>query len=170
ACERHALRPPGVASAPRVGASGACERPALRPPGALTQPRSPEVLSRLLSIFEQVCQTVAYAHAQGILHRDLKPANIMVGAFGEVQLMDWGLAKKLRNDDCGVMNHDQASATIRRSSCIIHPSEQTETGRVLGTAAYMAPEQARGEVERLDRRCDVFGLGAILCEILTGQP
>jgi tetratricopeptide (TPR) repeat protein len=124
----------------------------------------------LLSIFEQVCQTVAFAHAQGILHRDLKPANIMVGAFGEVQLMDWGLAKKLRNDGCGMMNDDQVSASIRHSSCIIHHSEQTETGRVLGTAAYMAPEQARGEVERLDQRCDVFGLGAILCEILTGQP
>jgi serine/threonine-protein kinase len=122
-----------------------------------------ENLPRFLTIFEQVCQTLAYAHSNGVIHRDLKPGNVMVGAFGEVQVMDWGLAKALaRTEEEG----------DPPSSLIPHPSSlpETQPGAVLGTYAYMAPEQARGEVERLDERCDVFGLGAILCEILTGRP
>jgi tetratricopeptide (TPR) repeat protein len=111
-------------------------------------------LPRFLGIFGQLCQTVAYAHSRGILHRDLKPSNIMVGAFGEVQVMDWGLAKVLPGE-----GHQPEP-----------PREETREGMVLGTPAYMAPEQACGEIERLDERGDVFGLGAILCVILTGQP
>ncbi len=106
-----------------------------------------------------MCQTLAYAHAQGIIHRDLKPLNIMVGAFGEVQVMDWGLSKVMGTAD-GVTAPGEASAA----------PEATGAGQVLGTPAYMAPEQARGETDRLDARCDVFGLGAILCTILTGRP
>jgi serine/threonine protein kinase/Flp pilus assembly protein TadD len=133
---------------------------------------SPTDLPRLLGIFEQVCQTVAAAHSRGILHRDLKPQNVMVGAFGEVQVMDWGLAKRIA--DCSLQIADSKNST-QESLCENRQSgisnlQSTQAGRVLGTPAYMAPEQARGEVEKLDERCDVFGLGAILCELLTGRP
>jgi tetratricopeptide (TPR) repeat protein len=126
---------------------------------------------RFLTVFEQVCQTVAYAHARGVIHRDLKPANVMVGAFGEVQVMDWGLAKVL-DKACGGCqppeNENECGAvrTVRTDA----PGHESQAGVVLGTLAYAAPEQARGHVDRLDERCDVFGLGAILCEILTGKP
>ena len=125
-------------------------------------------------------QTLAYAHAKGVIHRDLKPANIMVGAFGEVQVMDWGLAKVLAAD--GIAGREEASGpdseqgdltTIRTARSSGSPGSfgtDTEAGSVLGTPAYMAPEQASGDIANQDRRTDVFGFGAILCEILTGQP
>jgi tetratricopeptide (TPR) repeat protein len=118
-------------------------------------------LPLLLKIFEQVCQTLAYAHARGILHRDLKPANIMVGAFGEVQVMDWGLAKTLDGATDAARNAGEATPETTDHAL-------TGAGAIMGTPAYMSPEQARGEL--LDERADVFGLGAILCEILTGRP
>jgi tetratricopeptide (TPR) repeat protein len=125
---------------------------------------------RLLAIFGQVCQTIAYAHSRGILHRDLKPSNIMVGAFGEVQVMDWGLAKVLgsqRKSVTAIQSEDMSTiATVRTAG----EDLSTHEGAVMGTPAYMAPEQALGEIERLDERCDVFGLGAILCVLLTGKP
>jgi serine/threonine-protein kinase len=135
-----------------------------------------EELPRLLVIFGQVCQTLAYAHARGVIHRDLKPSNIMVGAYGEVQVMDWGLAKVLPQG--GVAGEEQArtraeASVIRTARSGDEPGSTgslTQAGSVLGTPAYMAPEQARGDVELVDERADVFGLGAILCEILTGQP
>ena len=117
-------------------------------------------LPRLLKIFEQICQTLAYAHARGVIHRDLKPANVMVGAFGEVLVMDWGLAKDARRGADG-----PAAATESAPE-----AGQSQQGAVLGTPSYMPPEQARGEIDRLDERSDVFGLGAVLCEILTGLP
>ncbi|HVS33978.1 MAG TPA: tetratricopeptide repeat protein [Gemmataceae bacterium] len=117
---------------------------------------------RLVAVFEQVCQTVAYAHSRGIIHRDLKPLNIMVGGFGEVQVMDWGLAKELPRG-----GGPDEPVGIRSAT---GDGSETRAGSVLGTPAYMAPEQARGEVEKVDERSDVFGLGAILCEILTGKP
>jgi serine/threonine-protein kinase len=126
-------------------------------------------LPRFLAIFEQVCQTLAYAHARGVIHRDLKPANIMVGAFGEVQVMDWGLAKVLsagRPAPAGRAADTDPLVTVRTASAGL----SSQVGALLGTPAYMAPEQARGEVDQLDERCDVFGLGAMLCELLTGQP
>jgi serine/threonine-protein kinase len=131
-------------------------------------------MPRFLSIFEQVCQTVAYAHARGVIHRDLKPGNIMVGGFGEVQVMDWGVAKVLARGDEGdedllpTMSESTVSTirTMRSGSDV----EVSQAGSVLGTPSYMAPEQARGEVDRVDERTDVFGLGSILCEILTGRP
>jgi serine/threonine-protein kinase len=128
--------------------------------------------ARFLRIFEQVCQTIAYAHARGVIHRDLKPSNILVGNFGEVQVADWGLAKViaqggLADEPCGsAWGSDEAIATVRTGE----PGSWSEAGSVLGTPAYMPPEQARGEVAALDERCDVFALGAILCEILTGRP
>src|SRR5262249_6974738 len=137
------------------------------------RPAAAHDLPRYLSIFEAVCQTVAYAHARGVIHRDLKPSNVMVGGFGEVQVMDWGLAKVLGAG--GVVDEER---TARRAG--IEAGVQTgrsgsdadasRAGSVLGTPAYMAPEQARGEVDWLDERSDVFSLGAVLCEILTGLP
>jgi serine/threonine-protein kinase len=135
--------------------------------------------SRLLSIALQVCQALAYAHAKGVIHRDLKPANIMVGAFGEVQVMDWGLAKVLLEG--GVADEKRASRqhqpeegslirTARSTGSAGTFGTVTEAGSLLGTPAYMPPEQANGDVSLLDRRADVFGLGAILCEVLTGKP
>jgi tetratricopeptide (TPR) repeat protein len=131
----------------------------------LQQRRSPtDELPTYIGIFGQVCQTLAYAHARHILHRDLKPDNIMVGAFGEVQVMDWGLAKVLPTTATA---NDTAS---RRPTLAPTATTGTAAGTVLGTPAYMAPEQARGEVDQIDECADVFGLGAILCEILTGAP
>jgi serine/threonine-protein kinase len=129
-------------------------------------------LPRFLTIFEQVCQTVAFAHSRGVIHRDLKPSNVMVGGFGEVQVMDWGLAKVLPRDSvtgapvARSAEESKAIQTVRSGST----AAASRTGAVLGTPAFMPPEQARGEVDRIDERADVFGLGAILCVILTGQP
>jgi serine/threonine-protein kinase len=135
---------------------------------------------RFLDIGLKVAHTIAYAHAKGVIHRDLKPANVMVGTFGEVQVMDWGLAKVLAEG--GVADEERASRahqepqdvttirTARSTGSASGVGTETEAGSLLGTPAYMAPEQANGDVALLDRRCDVFGLGALLCEILTGKP
>jgi serine/threonine-protein kinase len=137
-------------------------------------------LARLLSIFGQICQTLAYAHARNVIHRDLKPSNVMVGAYSELQVMDWGLAKVLA--ECGYANERRTQAPARPEVSIIRTlrkddseggstgDSHTQAGSVLGTPAYMAPEQARGDVDLVDQRADVFGIGAILCEMLTGQP
>ena len=123
---------------------------------------------RFLGIFETVCQAVAYAHSRGVIHRDLKPPNVMVGAFGEVQVMDWGLAKVLgRSEPAPAIPEDGTRVMTLRAG---DPDSGTKAGKVMGTAAYMPPEQAEGEIERVDRRADVFALGSILCAILTGQP
>jgi serine/threonine-protein kinase len=128
---------------------------------------------RFLSIFESICQTMAYAHARGVIHRDLKPSNVMVGSFGEVQVMDWGLAKVLRRggaveDASAGRAKDQGTviATARSGS----DSDHSQAGSIMGTPSYMAPEQARGEVDQVDERADVFALGSIFCELLTGEP
>jgi serine/threonine protein kinase len=126
---------------------------------------------RFLAIFEAVCQTMAYAHARGVIHRDLKPHNVMVGSFGEVQVMDWGLAKVLRTAsvidlDTPEPEHETFVQTARSGS----ETRGSSAGCVLGTPEYMPPEQARGEISAVDERADVFSLGGILCEILTGQP
>jgi tetratricopeptide (TPR) repeat protein len=125
---------------------------------------------RFLAVFEQVCQALAFAHSRRVVHRDLKPSNVMVGAFGEVQVMDWGLAKVLtpRVDRAEPTALDEtAESTIDSDR---GEGEGTRTGTVLGTPAYMPPEQAIGAVDQADERSDVFGLGAILCAVLTGRP
>lgn len=141
---------------------------------------------KFIGLFEQICQTMAYAHSRGVIHRDLKPANVMVGAFGEVQVMDWGLAKVLPAggvaDEKTAHDRQQGQSLIQTlrtnvGSDVPGPvgslgaiGSHTRMGSVMGTPAYMPPEQALGEIDRLDERSDVFGLGAILCEILTGLP
>jgi serine/threonine-protein kinase len=128
-------------------------------------------LGKFLGIFAHVCQTMAYAHAHGVIHRDLKPANVMVGNFGEVQVMDWGLAKVLRPDR--PQREPDAPgdvATVIQTSRSTAMAENDSRTGVVGTPGYMAPEQARAETDAVDERADVFGLGAILCAVLTGQP
>ena len=140
----------------------------------LAERRSPAQDRRtFLAIFEDVCQTMAYAHARGVVHRDLKPANIMIGNFGEVQVVDWGMGKVLAR---GGIADEQRAAALHSQLSVIETlrssghGTQSVLGSVMGTPAYMPPEQARGDVEQMDERSDVFALGAMLCEILTGQP
>ena len=130
-------------------------------------------LPRFLAIFASIAQTMAYTHTRGVIHRDLKPSNVMVGAFGEVQVMDWGLAKVLARG--GIVNDAKAGkekppetliATARSGSDI----DLSHAGSILGTPSYMPPDQARGESELINERADVFALGSILGEILTGSP
>jgi hypothetical protein len=125
-----------------------------------------------LAVFEAIAQAVGYAHAHGIIHRDLKPANVMVGAFGEVQVMDWGLAKAMPSGAQQPDAPEDPNATKPNLTDIVTPENDvaTRTGSILGTPAYMPPEQAGGEIRKLDARSDVFGLGAILCQMLIGQP
>jgi eukaryotic-like serine/threonine-protein kinase len=114
---------------------------------------------RFLRIFAQVCQAIAFAHHAGVVHRDLKPGNVMVGRFGEVQVLDWGFAVWMGRGGAGAGTRGAAKAGGGRDSA-----------RVLGTPAYMATEQARGDLDEIDTRTDVFALGATLTEILTGAP
>ncbi len=122
-------------------------------------PTDPRKLHDTIEVVLKVCNALAFAHAKGVLHRDMKPENIMVGDFGQVYLMDWGVAKLLP------MSRTDTPVTLSRTG----PSAFDEAGSIVGTLMYMAPEQARGEAD-LDERADVFGLGAILYEILTQVP
>ena len=114
-------------------------------------------LSERLRAFERICETVAFAHAHGVVHRDLKPGNVMLGAFGEVLVMDWGVAKVL--SDAGAAS---ASTAVDAGA--------TAAGTVLGTPGYMAPEQAAGDVRAIDARTDVYALGGLLHFLLAGSP
>jgi serine/threonine protein kinase len=118
-------------------------------------------LAERLRTFEKVCQAVAFAHAHGVLHRDLKPQNIMVGSFGEVLVMDWGLAK-----EAGARSASKESSPLTPAPCPLPSEPKTQTGAVLGTPGYMAPEQARGDGDRVDERTDVYALGGILAFLL----
>ena len=124
-------------------------------------------LRDLLTAFAMLCQAVAYAHSRRVVHRDLKPANVVLGDFGEVILLDWGIAKVL-----GEAERADADLTVTADRAPAVPADgaldATRQGQVLGTPSYMAPEQAGGDVDAIDERTDVYGLGAILFEILTG--
>ncbi len=125
-----------------------------------------EHLPQLVQVFGQLAQAIGYAHSRGTIHRDLKPSNVMVGSFGEVQVMDWGLAKVLPTggDPEPATESDTVISTERQTG------ESTQHGQIMGTWAYMPPEQACGLVDKINQRSDVFALGAMLCETLTGSP
>lgn len=133
-----------------------------------------EERARFVQVFEQICQTVAYAHSRSVIHRDLKPANVMIGAFGEVQVMDWGLAKVLTGAaEDAVEERAPADADTGPASEIEvtgGADPLTRAGSAFGTPQYMPPEQALGEWSAVGPRADVFALGGILCELLTGHP
>ena len=129
-----------------------------------------------LRLFLRICDAVGFAHARGVLHRDLKPANIMVGLFGEVLVMDWGLAKILRKEILSRTHETDPDATVfEEPNKITAEGDTTKSsavtghGTVLGTPGYMSPEQARGDVEQVDARSDIFSLGALLRFLLTGE-
>jgi serine/threonine-protein kinase len=119
-------------------------------------------LRSLLNAFVGVCNALAYSHARGVVHRDLKGDNILLGEFGEVLVLDWGLAKVLGQVEEGAQT---TAVQVQEDPAL----RATLHGQVMGTPAYMAPEQAAGQVDRIDGRTDVYGLGAILYELLTGR-
>jgi eukaryotic-like serine/threonine-protein kinase len=124
--------------------------------------RSPLALRKLLRRFLDVCNAIDYAHSRGVIHRDIKPANIILGNHGETLVVDWGLAKAIGRADPSVGEH-----TITPSSS---GSSETLPGSALGTRAYMSPEQAYGDLDRLGPRSDIYSLGATLYCLLTGKP
>ena len=121
-------------------------------------------LGMLLSIFQKVCDAIAYAHARGVVHLDLKPENIMLGDFGEVLILDWGIAR-LRRRSANVDN--LLYVTLDDD---VNFSDEFESEQVIGTPAFMAPEQATGQSKKIGTRTDVYSLGAILYNILTLRP
>ncbi len=130
-------------------------------------------MSNLVDIFKSICNAVAFAHSRKVIHRDLKPANVMVGDFGEVMLMDWGLAKSILSTSDGKNKNklsnegDLELAQMVRSFRADDDSDQTMDGKVMGTPAFMPPEQAKGEVDKMDERSDIYSLGAILYALLA---
>ena len=123
-------------------------------------------LNRMLNIFLNVCDAVSYAHSRGVLHRDLKPPNVVVGDFGEVFLVDWGVAKSFgQTDETSVFSARRSMSEINK----IDWETRTRVGDIVGTPAFMSPEQAAGKVNEVDHRTDVYGLGSILFCILTSE-
>jgi serine/threonine-protein kinase len=120
---------------------------------------------RLLDAFARICETMGYAHSRGVIHRDLKPENIMIGEFGQVMVMDWGLARRVHDE-----GEDIARPATLKAPLASEDISLTRHGDILGTPAYMSPEQARGEVHRHGPAADVYSLGAILFHLLAGKP
>jgi WD40 repeat protein/tRNA A-37 threonylcarbamoyl transferase component Bud32 len=119
----------------------------------------------LLGAFLDMCNAISFAHSKGVIHRDLKPSNVMVGAFGETVVLDWGLAKVAGSED-------PRGAEIAQQVQLMQGARASETlaGWAVGTPSYMSPEQADGLIDQIDERSDVWGLGAVLYELLTGRP
>jgi serine/threonine protein kinase len=122
----------------------------------------------LLTIFQKVCDAVAFAHSRGVIHRDLKPANVMVGDFGEVMVMDWGVAKVLDRAEVSAVSAVRDPVSTARTESA--GACDTRTGTVIGTPHYMAPEQASGDSDAVDERADIYSLGAILFHLLMLRP
>jgi len=134
-------------------------------------------LGRLLQIFQKLCDAIGYAHSKGVVHRDLKPANVMVGEFGEVLVMDWGLAKIIGQQEeapspaeVAGLDAELSDSQLQNSNLLDIGSGLTMDGALMGTPQYMAPEQAEGRVNEIDGRTDVWALGGILYAILTLHP
>jgi serine/threonine-protein kinase len=127
--------------------------------------RNIRTLSERLTLLQRIAEPLAFAHSKGILHRDLKPENIMIGSFGEVLVMDWGVAKVQQ----GVRSEEGTEAQADSGSNLAIGLPETAHGRILGTPGYMSPEQARGEIDSIDERTDVFSLGAILAFMLARE-
>ncbi|MCA8914770.1 MAG: protein kinase [Planctomycetes bacterium] len=125
---------------------------------------------KLLDAFVDVCNAIAYAHSRGVIHRDIKPANIMLGDFGETLVLDWGLARVLGQDESSGVRKKAEQQAFSPSLLQDDSENRTLDGAILGTPAYMPPEQARGALELVDERADVYALGSILYEILSGRP
>ena len=151
--ERGGVSPPVVMTSTNRGADTTPLAETDTPSLALSE-------QRLMSVFLSVCEALAYAHSRGIIHRDLKPQNIVLGDYGEAIVLDWGLARRLDQKE-----EDAASVRISEDA----HTDETQAGAVIGSPPYMAPEQAAGRIEALDQRTDVYGLGAILFAILTGE-
>jgi len=137
--------------------------------------------TKVLGVVLKVCEAMAYAHSKGVVHRDLKPSNVMVGRFGETYVMDWGLARVVGRHDSHDLRLKPRSAdasalslvrTVRKDESESNPESPLVTmdGDVIGTPSYMAPEQARGKLEQVGPRSDVYSLGAMLYYMLTGEP
>jgi hypothetical protein len=129
---------------------------------AIAERRSFEERRRLLPHFVDLCQAIAYAHSRGVVHRDIKPGNVMIGDFGETVVVDWGLAK------VGAEESPLSPAAVRPAPWS-ESQDGTMAGHALGTPAYMPPEQAQGRLDEVDERSDIYSLGAVLYEILTGR-
>ena len=130
--------------------------------------RSGWTLRRLVAALAQICDAMDYAHRRGVVHRDIKPANIMLGAHGEVLVLDWGLAKIFDRPDSVWTSAATAADSVRTARGTMSVF-QTRAGAVAGTPAYMSPEQANGDLESIDARTDIYALGALLYELLAGR-
>ncbi|CAG0932520.1 partial Serine/threonine-protein kinase PknD, partial [Planctomycetaceae bacterium] len=124
---------------------------------------------KLLDPFVSMCNAIAFAHSRGVIHRDIKPENVMLGDFGETMLLDWGLARVKNQKDFAVKNKPKErniSDSLRESA----DASKTQDGYIIGTPAYMPPEQGRGEQDEVDEKSDIYSLGSVLYEILAGTP